>query len=87
LRAPAQIELQRALCLVRSGDPAQGAGHAQAIITGLPVMHRLRPVADLGLKVFSAIPMSERRRSWAVEYHECLESALPGNSAPGTPRA
>ncbi|MGH3569735.1 MAG: hypothetical protein ACRDRH_27730 [Pseudonocardia sp.] len=78
LRGPAQIELQRALCLVRSGDPAEGARHAQAVITGLPVMHRLRPVADLGQKVFSAIPVSERRRSWAVEYHECLESALPG---------
>lgn len=90
LRDAAQIELQRALCLVRSGDFAQGAGHAQTVITDLPVIHRERPFADLGQKVLDAIPAKERRRSWAQEYRECLESSLPGgagNSLPGTARA
>ena len=90
-RDPAKIELQRALCLVRSGDFAQGAGHAQAIITDLPMMHRCRVFADLGQKVLGAIPAGERRHSWAQEYRECLESSLPGegagNSLPGTARA
>ncbi len=78
LRGPAQIELQRALCLVRSGDIALGAGHAQTVITDLPVMHRCRVVADLGQKVLGAIPANERRHSSVQEYRECLESSFLG---------
>lgn len=80
MRSPAQIELQRALCLVRSGDLVQGTRHAQTTITNLPAMHRIRPVVDLGQKVFSVIPARERRHSWAREYHECLKSSFPGQS-------
>jgi len=76
-RGPAQIELQRALCLARNGDLAHGTRHAQTIITDLPVMHRIRPIADLGQKVLDAIPAHERRQSWAQEYRECLESSFP----------
>ncbi len=89
LRDPAKIELHRALCLVRSGDFAQGANHAQTVITDLPVMHRCRVLADLGQKVLGAIPAGERRNTWAQEYRECLEVSLPGeagNSLPGTAR-
>lgn len=81
LRSPAQIDLQRALCLVRSGDLAHGARHAQETITNLPMMHRIRPVADLGQKVLSAIPMHERRQSWAKEYVECLGVSFPGQTS------
>ncbi len=80
MRSPAQIELQRALCLVRSGDITQGTRHAQTTITDLPVMHRIRPVADLGQKVLSVIPAHERRQSWAQEYRECLKSSFPGQA-------
>jgi hypothetical protein len=80
MRGPAQIELQRALCLVRSGDLAQGTRHAQTIITNLPVMHRIRPVADLGQRVLSGIPPHERRQSWAQEYRECLKLSFPSQA-------
>lgn len=81
LRSPAQIELQRALCLVRMGNIAQGTRHAQETITNLPVVHRIRTIADLGQKVLGAIPAPERARSWVKEYSECLEVSLPGQTA------
>ncbi|MGI9001676.1 MAG: helix-turn-helix domain-containing protein [Pseudonocardia sp.] len=91
LRGPAGIELQRALCLVRSGDVALGVGHAQAVITDLPAMYHDRVIADLGQKVFGAIPVHDRHHSWAQEYREFLQSSLPGvgagNALAGTTRA
>ncbi|MGH3835401.1 MAG: helix-turn-helix domain-containing protein [Pseudonocardiaceae bacterium] len=85
-RDSAHIELLRALCLVRSGDLTQGARHAQATITNLPVMYRNRPVVDLGQKVLGAIPVHERRQSWAKEYGECLEVSFPDPTSPLTTR-
>lgn len=81
LRSPAQIELQRALCLVRMGDLAQGTRRAQKTIINLPVVHRIRPIADLGQKVLGAIPAHERSRAWVKEYGECLRVSLPGQAA------
>ncbi len=86
LRSPAQIQLQQALCLVRSGDFAHGTRHAQTTITNLPVMHRIRPVADLGQKVLAAIPAHERRQSWAKEYDEFLGVSFPDQTSPLTTR-
>jgi hypothetical protein len=80
-RDSAHIELLRALCLVRSGDLAQGARHAQTTITNLPVMYRNRPVADLAQKVLGAIPVHERRQSWAKEYGECLGVSFPDQTS------
>ena len=76
LRSPAQIELQRSLCIIGAGDPLSGVRHAQKVISGLPAMHRIRPVADLGHKVLRAIPARERSHSAAQEYGECLYSAF-----------
>lgn len=76
LRSPAQVELQRALCLVGAGDVLSGIRHAQAIVSGLPAMHRIRPVADLGHKVLRAVPMAERQRPDAQEYSECLTASF-----------
>ncbi|MGH3865090.1 MAG: helix-turn-helix domain-containing protein [Pseudonocardiaceae bacterium] len=78
LRGRAQIGMQRALCLVRMGDLAQGARHAQETIINLPVVHRIRPIADLGQKVLGAIPARERGQAWVKEYGECLRVSLPG---------
>ena len=63
LRGPAQIELQRALCMVRTGDITPAVAHAQAIMTSLPPEHYIRPVIDLGRRVLSAVPASDRNRS------------------------
>ncbi len=80
MRSPAQIELQRALCLIGSGDVLDGVRHAQSVINGLPEMHRIRPVADLGHKVLRAIPAQRRENADVREFNECLSvnfSAAP----------
>jgi transcriptional regulator with XRE-family HTH domain len=76
LRSPAQIELQRALCLVGAGDVVSGVRHAQTVISGLPSMHRIRPVADLGHKVLRAIPAQKRDDAEAQEYGEYLNASF-----------
>lgn len=61
---PAQIGLQRALCLVRIGDTTEGTRHALDTMTNLPLLvHRIRPIADLGQKVFDSIPAHERNQT------------------------
>jgi tetratricopeptide (TPR) repeat protein len=77
-RGPAQIELQRALCLVACGDVATGAEHALNAMSALPTEHHVRPVVDLGHKVFQAIPYSEHRRPSVARFGEYL--ALPSNT-------
>lgn len=76
LRSPAQVELQRALCLIGAGDVRQGIDHAQGIITNLPAMHRVRPVADLGHKVLKAVPVLEQPRAGVQEYRECIAASF-----------
>jgi transcriptional regulator with XRE-family HTH domain len=76
LRSPAQIELQRAMCLIGSGDTLTGVRHAQDVIAGLPVMHRIRPVADLGNKVLRAIPAQRRNDSTVNDYRDCLTATF-----------
>ncbi len=74
LRSPAQIELQRALCMAGAGDVLQSIRHAQAIVSDVPAMHRVRPVADLGHKVLRAVPIAAQQRADVQEYRECLSS-------------
>jgi transcriptional regulator with XRE-family HTH domain len=76
LRSPAQIELQRAMCLVGAGDVQQGIRHAQDVVTSLPAMHQIRPVADLGHKVLRAIPVREQHEAGVQEYRECLSATF-----------
>jgi hypothetical protein len=76
LRGPAQIELQRALCLVGSGDVQSGVSHAQGVITRLPAMHRIRPVADLGRRILKAIPAQRQGEPNIREYDECLAASF-----------
>jgi hypothetical protein len=66
--------LQRALCMAGAGDVLQGIRHAQAIVSDVPAMHRVRPVADLGHKVLRAVPIAEQQRAGVQEYRECLSA-------------
>lgn len=75
-RSPAQIELQRALCLVGTGDIHGGIRHALHVVASLPARHRVRPVADLGHKVLRAVPVSEQRQGEVGEYRECLDAVF-----------
>ncbi|WP_024803138.1 hypothetical protein [Nocardia sp. BMG51109] len=76
LRGPTQIELQRALCRVRSGDCAEGARHATATVERLPAEgYRTRFVMGLTEQVFDAIPPEERGRTAVTELRELIRSA------------
>jgi tetratricopeptide (TPR) repeat protein len=77
-RGPAQIELQRALCLVRSGDLEQGTRHAQAVLSQVPSMHAVRPIADLGHKVLKSVPARYLHNAGVAEYREFLASLSRG---------
>lgn len=74
LRSPTQIELQRAFCMVRSGDVDHGLDHAHEVMSRLPRQHYIRPVVDLGYKVFNAVPAIEARRDSVQEFHRHLDS-------------
>jgi tetratricopeptide (TPR) repeat protein len=71
-RGPAQIELQRALCLVRSGDARAGARHAQATMASLPREQHNLPIIDLGRTVLRAVPAAAHRQPAVAEFHEYL---------------
>jgi hypothetical protein len=64
---PAQVELMRALCLVRTGDAAVGVAHARDTVASLPLDHRDRAVIDLGQKVLDALPAGQRQEDDAME--------------------
>jgi len=83
-RGPAQIELQRALCLVSCGDVSAGVEHALNIMAGLPAEHRVRPVVDLGHKVLQAIPATEGSQPGVARFREYL-ALPPGSAQPGLP--
>jgi len=72
VRGPAQIELQRAICLARVGDAAEAASHAEAVISRLAAGDRIRPIIDLGFKVLHSIPSSEQSRPEVRNYREFL---------------
>jgi hypothetical protein len=59
-RGPAQIELQRALCMVRSNDIAGGVRHAQTVMAGLSPTDYIRPIFDLSRRVLDAVPIGQQ---------------------------
>ena len=69
---PVRIELHQALCLVRSGDPSQGARHATATLARLPVAHRTVAVVGLGEQVLAAVPPGERRHAAVQELRQLV---------------
>jgi hypothetical protein len=72
-RGPVQIELQRALCLVRAGDSVAGVSHAQTVMDGLPREQHNRPIIDLGHKVLAGVPAAQREARQVMEFREYLE--------------
>lgn len=74
VRGPAQIELQRALCMVRSGDVMPGVAHAEKVMAGVPKEHLNRTVSDIGWRVFSSVPIADRDRTNVQSFHAELES-------------
>jgi transcriptional regulator with XRE-family HTH domain len=71
-RGPAQIELQRAMCLAKMRDTTAAVQHAQGVIADLPDSERIRPVVDLGRKVLDAVPQEDQQRPEVVGYRAFL---------------
>jgi tetratricopeptide (TPR) repeat protein len=71
-RGRVQMELQRALCLVRDGDLTAGVQHAHTTMSGLPAAHRNRPVDDLGRRILEAVPEPDRGRADVTEFADFL---------------
>lgn len=74
-REHAQVELHRAIGLVRSGDIPGGVDHAQQVVGRLPVGHRIATILELARSVEAAVPPTERRRPQVAALREML--ALP----------
>jgi transcriptional regulator with XRE-family HTH domain len=84
-RGPAQIELQRALCLVKSDDIIEGSVHAASVIERLPSNNQIRPVVDLAGRVLNAIPLGRQREPGPRDLRDCLMSLVSSNGAKGLP--
>lgn len=73
-RGPAQIELQRSMCLAQVGDSDQAARNARTVIEQLPAADHIRPIADLSQRVLSAIPAADTNRPEVRSYRELLST-------------
>lgn len=74
LYGPIQIELQRALCLVRGGDHRHGAAHALSTLERLPAGYRIREIVRLSEQVLAAVPPAHRGDGQVKDLHELLRS-------------
>jgi hypothetical protein len=72
-RGPAQIELQRALWMVNTGDVSTGVERAAAAIQSLPSKDQIRPIVALAKEVLGAVPAPQISKPAVVEFRECLE--------------
>jgi hypothetical protein len=77
VRGPAQIELQRAVCLAQMGDSVAAARHALLQLERLPAADHIRPIVDLAHRVDGFIPASDARLSEVVGYREYLSARRP----------
>ncbi|MGV9677356.1 hypothetical protein ACWDSJ_18950 [Nocardia sp. NPDC003482] len=72
VRAIAQIEIQRALCMVQSGDFDGGARYAATVVNDLPAEHHTWGSTGLSESVLSAIPVEDRNRPAAKELRDVI---------------
>jgi hypothetical protein len=79
-RERAQVQLHRALGLIRTGDPAAGAADACAALEGLPSGQRIEVVLEVARWAAAAVPARGHRYSEVGQLREML--ALP--SGPGS---
>src|SRR5262249_54321482 len=71
-RGPAEIELQRALCLVRGRDITGGVRHAQTVMAALSPADYTRPIFSASYRVLEAVPVEQQASAAAVELRDCL---------------
>jgi tetratricopeptide (TPR) repeat protein len=81
-RGRTQIELHRALCLVRGGDVAGGTNHALAVLARLPDGNLVLPLADLGRQILASVPVRDRHQPGVGDLRAALGEA-GGRAAAG----
>jgi transcriptional regulator with XRE-family HTH domain/tetratricopeptide (TPR) repeat protein len=73
LRDPLKVELQRALCLARSGDSADAARHAVAQLSVIDQTQHDLPMADLAARVLRSLSRSPSSDE-ITELHQYVSS-------------
>lgn len=71
-RGPAQIKLQRALCMVKAGDANGGTAYAQQVMQALPTGDHVRTIIDLAHTVYRAVPEEGRGLVAVADFREYL---------------
>ena len=74
-RERAQVELHRALGLVKNGDGPAGANHAQRIVSGLPETQRIEVVLEVARSVVRAVPGHQQRQPEVEALRELLRTS------------
>jgi hypothetical protein len=74
VRGPAQIELQRSLCLAKTGDSVGAARHALSVLGQLSAADHIRPIVDLAYRVDASIPASDSQLSEVLGYRDYLST-------------
>jgi hypothetical protein len=86
LRDPTKIELQRALCLVNSGDPIQGASYACSILDKLPEELHSLPIVFLSERIPKALPIAARESQSTKALHDYVVRNSPVTEVANSPR-
>jgi hypothetical protein len=71
-RGPAQIELQRALCMMHDNDVTGAVRYAQMVVTSLSPTDYIRPIFDLSYRVLDAVPVVLQSNTAVAELRDCL---------------
>ncbi|GAA2089437.1 helix-turn-helix transcriptional regulator [Actinomadura alba] len=79
-RQAAQINLLRAVSLIRGGHIGDGVEHAGRVVEALPAGHRTMGVEQNARDVLALVPESETERPAVVEYRELLSLSAPGSA-------
>jgi hypothetical protein len=85
VRERTQVQLHRALRLIRSGEPVAGVGDACDALSRLPVAHRIEVVLEVARWAVAAVPVATQRRTDVGELRRLL--ALPAAFQPTRVRA
>ena len=74
-RERTQVQLHRAMRVVRSGDVATGIHEAHEAVAALPDNQRIEVVLEVARSVVGAVPVDEQHRAGVIELRHIL--ALP----------
>ncbi|GLW11141.1 hypothetical protein Misp01_62690 [Microtetraspora sp. NBRC 13810] len=79
----ANVELHRALCLVRARGVAEGVRHAAGMLDTVPAEYLSNHVLETGRMVLRAVPVEQRGRADVAEFGEFLAVGRTGDASRG----